>query len=183
MCSPFCARASSPGLPALVIQSSQSAPFAHSNFGSPQTGNYFGERPPRTVLPSLSVPAVDFRKGPRKQQVCRGPILRPVAQGVSSSRFPGLLTWLLPNRTDKMKFLKTSRVCLVTRGRYAGKKVRHSPRTSLFCRQHRISGGSRMGHGRAGRRERLAGCGQRRAAAGARVEEITRRTCKREPKC
>lgn len=27
-----------------------------------------------------------------------------------------------------MKFLKTSRVCLVTRGRYAGKKVRHAQR-------------------------------------------------------
>ena len=126
----------------LVIQSSQCAQFAHSNFGSPQTGNYFGNDLQERFC-SLSVPAVDFRKGPRKQQVRRDSILRPRLLRCYLVTFLGSLTLPLPsNRTDKMKFLKTSRVCLVTRGRYAGKKVRESPRTSVFFSScgHRIQG-------------------------------------------
>lgn len=42
----------------LVIKPIQSEAFARSNFGSPQTGNYFGERLPRL----LSAPAVDLGK-------------------------------------------------------------------------------------------------------------------------
>lgn len=84
-----------------------------------------------------------------------------------------------------MKFLKTSRVCLVTRGRYAGKKVRHPQRTSVyFVGKPSIWDESGMGHwANWARGAVLKEVDNAKASQGARVEEIMRRIWKRGTKC
>lgn len=129
-------------------------------FCSPQTRNYFGERLSKTGS-VLSLRSRHQGKARGNNRYVASPF--GVSFPTGHLHFPGLLTSPSSNRTDNMKFLKTSRVCLVTRGRYAGKKVRtpFTTDTSVsFHHRHRLIGlgshGARIRSRHSARRKRGA---------------------------